>query len=36
MIHDYTDGFYNTHRLHTSIAFQSPITFERSLTQHLN
>ncbi len=36
MIHDYIDAFYNTHRLHSSLSFQSPITFERSLLQHLN
>ena len=36
IIHDYIDAFYNTHRLHTSIAFLPPITFERSLIQHLN
>ena len=36
MIHDHIDAFYNTHRLHTSLSFQSPITFERSLLQHLN
>ena len=36
LIHDYIDSFYNTHRLHSSLEFQSPLDFERSLIQSLN
>ena len=28
---DWMEGFYNSRRLHSSIDYQSPITFERSL-----
>ena len=36
LIHDYIDTFYNTHRLHSSLEFQSPLDFERSIIQSLN
>lgn len=36
LIHDYIDAFYNTHRLHSSLKFKSPLDFERSLRQLLN
>lgn len=36
LIHDFIDAFYNTRRIHSSLAFQSPIQFERSLTHYLN
>lgn len=37
LIHDYIDAFYNTRRLHSSLAYQSPIQFESSsLTPYLN
>lgn len=36
LIHDYIDTFYNTHRLHSSLDFQSPLDFERSLIQSLD
>lgn len=35
-IHDYIDAFYNTHRLHSSLSFQSPLDFEASPRHSLN
>lgn len=36
LIHDYIDAFYNTRRLHSSLGFQSPLDFERTLNQTQN
>ena len=36
LIHDYIDAFYNTRRLHSSLGFQSPLDFERTLNQTKN
>ena len=35
-IHDYIGAFYNSHRLHSSLSFQSPLDFESSLRHSLN
>lgn len=35
-IYDYIDSFYNSHRLHSSLSFQSPLDFESSLPLSLN
>ena len=34
MIFDYIETFSNPVRIHSSLAFQSPIHFERSLNNH--
>ena len=34
MIFDYIETFYNTIRLHSSLAFQSPLNFELSLNNN--
>jgi len=36
LIHDYIDAFYNTRSLHSSLGFQSPLDFERTLNQTQN
>lgn len=36
LIHDYIDAFYNTRRLHSSLGYQSPLDFERTLNQIQN
>ncbi|NLG34681.1 MAG: IS3 family transposase [Lentisphaerae bacterium] len=36
LIHDFIDSFYNTHRLHSSLDYRSPIAFESYPYCHLN
>ena len=36
MIFDYIETFYNPLRLHSSLNFQSPISFESSLNSTIN
>jgi transposase InsO family protein len=36
LIFDYIEGFYNTHRLHSNLGYQSPLAFEQSLIHNLN
>jgi transposase InsO family protein len=31
-IFDYIEGFYNTHRRHSTLGYRSPAEFERQLT----
>ncbi len=35
-IHDYIDAFSNTRRIHTSLGYQSPLDFERTIHYSLN
>jgi putative transposase len=36
MLFDYIEGFYNIHRLHSSIGNCSPLAFEQSISKHAN
>jgi transposase InsO family protein len=36
MIFYYIEGFYNNHRLHSSLGYQSPLAFEQQLRHNLN
>lgn len=36
MLFDYIEGFYNTHRRHSSLGDRSPLEFEQSISKHAN
>jgi transposase InsO family protein len=36
MLFDYIEGFYNTHRRHSSLGQRSPLEFEQSISKHAN
>jgi putative transposase len=36
MVFDYIEGFYNRHRLHSSLGYQSPLAFEKNLSYSHN
>jgi transposase InsO family protein len=36
MLFDYIEGFYNTHRRHSSLGNRSPLEFEQSISKHAN